>query len=179
MADVKWIKIATDIFDDDKILLIESLPDADSIICLWLKILLKANHKNDLGYMEYKINNIELTDDILNTVFRYKGSSISDAMQTLCDYGLLERNKKSIVILPFWKDDRDRNDPRYKKWRNSVFERDRYECQICGSVKNIQAHHIIPWSKTRNNKDLRYDIDNGITLCRKCHLKAHGGRWWK
>lgn len=179
MAEVKWIKIATDIFDDDKILLIETLPEADSIICLWLKLMLKATNRNEVGYKEYKINNIELTDQILNTIFRYNGLSIGEALKTLCDYGLIKRNENSIVILPFWKDDRDRNDPRYRRWRESVFERDGYKCKICGSNKNIQAHHIIPWSQTRNNKGLRYDIDNGITLCRKCHLKAHGGRWCK
>ena len=38
-SDVKWIKITTDIFDDEKILLIESLPEADSIIVIWFKLL--------------------------------------------------------------------------------------------------------------------------------------------
>lgn len=42
MADVKWIKITTDIFDDEKILLIESLPEADSMIVIWFKLLYKA-----------------------------------------------------------------------------------------------------------------------------------------
>ena len=39
MADVKWIKIVTDIFDDEKMILIESLPDADSIMVCWFKLL--------------------------------------------------------------------------------------------------------------------------------------------
>ena len=42
MADVKWIKITTDIFDDEKILLIESLPDAYAIITVWFKLLCLA-----------------------------------------------------------------------------------------------------------------------------------------
>ena len=42
MAEVKWIKIVTDIFDDEKILLIETLPEADSIIVIWLKLLCLA-----------------------------------------------------------------------------------------------------------------------------------------
>ena len=42
MADVKWIKIATDIFDDEKILLIESLPDSYAIITAWFKLLCLA-----------------------------------------------------------------------------------------------------------------------------------------
>ena len=42
MAEVKWIKIATDIFDDEKILLIESMPDSYAIITAWFKLLCLA-----------------------------------------------------------------------------------------------------------------------------------------
>ena len=47
MSDVKWIKITTGIFDDDKILLIESLPEADSIIVIWFKLLCLAGKQNN------------------------------------------------------------------------------------------------------------------------------------
>lgn len=49
MSDVKWIKITTDIFDDEKILLIESMPDADSIIVIWFKLLCLAGKMNNSG----------------------------------------------------------------------------------------------------------------------------------
>ena len=41
-SEIKWIKIVTDIFDDEKILLIESLPEADTIIVVWFKLLTLA-----------------------------------------------------------------------------------------------------------------------------------------
>ena len=179
MAESNFIKLKTDIFDDKKILMLETQPDGDSIICLWLKLLTKATNKYEDGSLEFRIANIDLTDDILKTVFRYKGSSIDQSLRTLADFGLIERNQKSIVLLPFWADERDRSSTRYKNWRQAVFKRDNYTCQHCGSKKNIQAHHIIPWAKTRNEQELRYNVKNGITLCRSCHLKAHGGRWYK
>ena len=49
MADVKWIKITTDIFDDEKIILIESLPDAYAIITVWFKLLCLAGKQNNSG----------------------------------------------------------------------------------------------------------------------------------
>jgi len=55
----------------------------------------------------------------------------------------------------------------YKGWRNKIFQRDDYTCQIChkrGFILN--AHHIHRFSE---NKDLRFDINNGITLCKNCH----------
>ena len=61
----------------------------------------------------------------------------------------------------------------YKEWRAAVFERDSYTCQMCGkpSTGNIQAHHIRPW---RDFPALRFDVSNGITLCKKCHHKTKG-----
>lgn len=55
----------------------------------------------------------------------------------------------------------------YKNWRKDVYERDQYTCQCCGSIGGkLNAHHIYPFSIY---KDLRYNIDNGITLCNNCH----------
>ena len=50
MADVKWIKITTDIFDDEKILLIEGLPSSDEIIVIWFKLLILAGKQNNNGF---------------------------------------------------------------------------------------------------------------------------------
>lgn len=63
----------------------------------------------------------------------------------------------------------------YKQWRDAVFKRDNYICKECGVTNGngksifLQAHHIKPWSKF---PELRYDINNGITLCKKCHSKT-------
>lgn len=179
MADVKWIKITTDVFDDEKILLIESLPEADHILCLWFKLLCKAKLKNSQGVKSFKIANMALTDKVLQTAFRYGGDSICEALLVLEENGFIRRKEKSIEVIPFWQDRHDRNSTRYKHWRTSVFERDGFVCQGCGTNKDLQAHHIITWEECKDNTDLRYAAENGITLCRRCHLEAHGGRWRK
>lgn len=59
----------------------------------------------------------------------------------------------------------------YKNWRTSVFERDRYTCQDCGTKKcYIHAHHIKQW---KDYPDLRFNINNGLTLCKICHYEHH------
>jgi 5-methylcytosine-specific restriction endonuclease McrA len=59
-----------------------------------------------------------------------------------------------------------------REWRNKVFNRDGFTCQKCGDNKggNLRAHHLLPW---RYYPDYRYCMDNGITLCNKCHDEIH------
>ncbi len=57
---------------------------------------------------------------------------------------------------------------RYQNWRNSVFERDKYECKHCGSKQNLNAHHIESYVRCIEK---RYHIDNGLTLCLSCHCR--------
>ena len=64
----------------------------------------------------------------------------------------------------------------YVDWRKTVFGRDSHTCQCCG-VKNgngksvvLNAHHIKNWA---DNPDDRFDLNNGITLCEKCHSEFH------
>ena len=64
-----------------------------------------------------------------------------------------------------------RHNARYEAWRKSVFERDNYTCQICSQRGGeLNAHHIQTYAKF---KKLRYVLDNGITLCKKCHRETH------
>lgn len=62
---------------------------------------------------------------------------------------------------------------RRAKWGQKVKSRDHYTCQRCGSTEDVEAHHIIPYA---GNLALRYDLTNGITLCRKCHNAEHPWR---
>lgn len=75
--------------------------------------------------------------------------------------------------IPPWKrsEKQQRNSSVYTRWREKVFERDDYTCQICGKRGgDLNAHHIKPFARY---PELRTDLDNGITLCVDCHKKAH------
>lgn len=54
----------------------------------------------------------------------------------------------------------------YRQWRLSVFRRDHFKCVACLTKDRLEAHHLKPFSAF---PDLRFDVDNGATLCRPCH----------
>lgn len=62
--------------------------------------------------------------------------------------------------------------PEYSNWRKLVYKRDEFTCQVCGdnTGSNLVAHHILNYSE---HKELRTDVDNGVTLCKSCHVKFH------
>lgn len=72
---------------------------------------------------------------------------------------------------------RIRGSKEFRIWRHSVWERDNYTCKKCGKKKSnyirIEAHHIKPFATFPK---LRFSIDNGLTLCKKCHDKEPKGK---
>ncbi len=68
---------------------------------------------------------------------------------------------------------RRRNGEVTSKRRKKVFKRDKNKCVRCGSKKNLAVHHIIPVRSSKEGGT--EEIDNLVTLCKKCHLEMHGG----
>ena len=99
MAEVKWIKITTDIFDDEKILLIESMPDAYAIITVWFKLLCLAGKQNNSGV--FMMGKIAYTDKMLATIFRMKESTVNMALQTFEQFGMIEIID-GVITIPNW-----------------------------------------------------------------------------
>ena len=100
MADVKWIKITTDIFDDDKILMIESMPSADSIIVIWFKLLTMAGKQNNDGVF-MMANKIAYTDEMLAAIFRRDVNTVRMALNIFQQFGMIEIID-NVITIPNW-----------------------------------------------------------------------------
>lgn len=91
MADVKWIKLATQIFDNRKIKQIECMPAGDSIIVVWFKLLCLAGTVNNNGILSIT-EEIPYTEKMLIAEFHMedKASTLSLALRTFEQFGMIE-----------------------------------------------------------------------------------------
>ncbi len=97
---MKWIKIVTDIFDDEKILMIESMPSSDSIIVIWFKLLTLAGKQNNDGVFLMS-NRIPYTDEMLASIFRRDLNTIRLALRTFEQFGMIEIID-NVITIPNW-----------------------------------------------------------------------------
>jgi len=89
VPEVKWIKLMTDIFDNRKIRQIETMPEGDGIVVIWLKLLCLAGNINDSGYV-YFTKEIPYTEDMLATEFNKPLNVIRLALTTFEKFGMIE-----------------------------------------------------------------------------------------
>lgn len=89
MSNVKWVKVMTDMFDNRKIKQIEQLPDGDSIIVIWVKLLCLAGNVNECGFVFFT-KEIPYTDEMMATEFNRPVSTIRLALQTFQRFGMVE-----------------------------------------------------------------------------------------
>lgn len=100
MADVKWIKIAINMFDNRKIRQIETMPDGDSLLLIWVKLLCLAGNVNDGGYI-YLTKEIPYTDEMLATQFNKPITTIRLALKTFEQFDMIEIIN-NMIFLSSW-----------------------------------------------------------------------------
>jgi predicted phage replisome organizer len=92
MPDVKWIKITTEIFDDEKIKLIESMPDKDAVLVIWFKLLVQAGKCNGCNVTGAicLTDAIPYTEEMLSTIFNRPLNTIRLALDVFQKFGMIE-----------------------------------------------------------------------------------------
>ena len=123
MSSVKWIKRVTDIFDDEKILLIESLPGSDSIIVIWFKLLCLAGKNNNSGV--FLLNDrIPYTEEMLATIFRKEVNTVRFALKTFSDFGMIELIN-NVITIPNWNKHQTLDAYEKKKERDRIYQKEK------------------------------------------------------
>ena len=101
MAEITWIKLRTNMFDDEKIKLLEVLPDGDMVIVVWMKLLAQAGKVNCGGYIMIT-ENIPMNIDEMVVIFRKSKEHITYALTALQRYGMIDIDEESTVFISNW-----------------------------------------------------------------------------
>ncbi|MBC6310130.1 replication protein [Listeria sp. FSL L7-1582] len=97
MAEITWIKFKTDMFEDEKIRLIESLPNCDTILVIWFKLLAQAGKSNLNGYIMLN-EQVPLNTEELSGLFNRPLNDVRMAFAVLARYQLIEIENDIISI---------------------------------------------------------------------------------
>ena len=138
MADIKWIKITTDIFDDEKMLIIEAMPSADSIIVIWFKLLTFAGKQNNHGVFIMS-NRIAYTDEMLAAIFRRDVNLVRMALKTFEQLGMIEIIE-DVITIPNWNKHQSLDAYEKKKERDRLYQQERRKKQkmlIAGKSSDV------------------------------------------
>ena len=98
--DVQWIKISTDVFDNRKIKQIEAMPEGDTILVIWFKLLCMAGTVNDNGLV-YLTREIPYTDEMLANQFNKPLNVVRPALQVFEQFEMIEIID-DFIFLPSW-----------------------------------------------------------------------------
>ena len=171
MADVKWIKITTDIFDDEKILLIEAMPSADSIIVVWFKLLALAGKQNNDGVFMMS-HRIAYTDEMLSTIFRRDLNTVRLALNAFEGLGMIEI-VNDVITIPNWNKHQSLDSYEKKKERDRLYQAERRAKQRLLAEKSSDTSSDVAISeedkegekeKERDKESNRTDFQSVVDL---------------
>ena len=167
MADVKWIKITTDIFDDEKILLIESMPSSDSIITIWFKLLILAGKQNNNGVFMMS-NKLPYTDEMLATIFRRDINTVRLALSTFEKFGMIEI-VDNVITIPNWGKHQNLEQIQARKEYQKEYQREyrKKQKEIALEDKKHLHKHLREQNVDTLEKDKEEDIDKKENTKRK------------
>lgn len=167
MAEVKWIKLAVDIFDNRKIKQIERMPEGDALIVIWLKLLVLAGNVNDNGLV-YFTREIPYTDQLLSTEFNRPQTVIQLALATFQRFGMIEIVEDVIHISNWEKYQnidglekiREQNRIRQKNWYDRHKTLQLAERNVTPNV-SITLHNATDIDKEKElDKDIEIEVDS-------------------
>ena len=167
MAKVQWIKITTDIFDNDKIKLIEKLPEGDTMLIIWLKILILAGKKNESG-MIYITRDIPFTADTLADVMGRDSKIVSLALNTFKSFNMIDIIDDFIKVVNWEKYQnveglekmKEQNRLRQQKFRETQKQ---IESNVIVTLRNdIEKNRI-----EKNRKEIYISYSDNVKLTEK------------
>lgn len=167
MADVKWIKITLDMFDNRKIKCIRNLSEGNNIILIWVMLLTMAGKCNS-GGMIFLTENIPYTTKTLADELGFDESVVRLALNALEKFDMITRNE-DLLLIPGWGEyqnvegmEKIREQNRIRKQKQRERENELLENSKNKDVSRDMSRDVTQQNKNKN-KELEIEYNNRIS----------------
>ncbi|EIS3099021.1 phage replisome organizer N-terminal domain-containing protein [Listeria monocytogenes] len=170
MSGIQWIKLSVNMFDDEKIKLLEKMPEGNQMLIVWIRLLALAGKTNDKGRI-YLNENVPYTEDMLATLFNRDVGIIRVTLHALQSFGMIQKTENGLIEIENWEKHqnvdgmervREQTRKRVEKHREAMRQnriasgdsKGNKECNVTSSVTVTQSNAI------DIDKELDKDINN-------------------
>lgn len=159
MAGISWIKLSVNIFDDEKIKLIKSMPEGDAIILIWIQLLCLAGKTNDNGAV-YIGQHMNYTDEMISTICNQPLNTVRIALKAFEEFEMINLGEDGLISISNW--EKHQNIEGMEKVRAQTRKRvAKYRAkqkELESSNANVTLRNGTDKNKNRIDKN-RLDID--------------------
>ncbi len=153
MADISWIKLKIDMFDDEKIKIIQSMPDGDAILVIWIRLIALAGKCNANGFILVD-DEFPYSDEMLSIIFGKPLPTIRLALQTFKKFHMLETTQKGIYITNFEKHQNAEGMDRIREQNRLRKKREREQKKMLLLEESGQGKELCSGSDRNNGQDV-------------------------
>lgn len=177
MPEITWIKILTTMFDDEKIQLIEAMPEADTILIIWVKLLCQCGRQNEGGWIYLNLDR-PYTDEMLSTLFHRPLQTVRLALQTLSNLEMIDVVEKGIFITNFEKHQNIAGMLRAKELTRERVRKFRERHQF-NLLPLPSSEAVMRYKALRNDTEKIRDIEKNIDNIDTCNVTEVETLWVK
>lgn len=159
MADINWIKLRVDMFDDEKIKIIQSMPEGDTILVIWIRIIALAGKCNAKGLVLIE-DEFPYSDEMLATIFNKPLATVRLALGTFEKFRMIERTEKGIYISNFEKHQNTEGMEKIRERARIRKQREREKKRALLEAGNTQA---LPENSSENPETLPENVTDNVT----------------
>lgn len=196
MAEIRWIKLRIDMFDDEKIKIIQSMPEGDAILVIWIRIIALAGKCNAGGLILVE-DEFPYTDEMLSVIFGKPLATVRLALKTFEKFRMIESTEKGFYITNFDKHqniegmDKIREQNRIRKQRERAKKKALGLETAASSIpllsdaqapeNEVVTDEVTGMSRdksrevTQQKKEEEKEIDNNISISPKGNIDIVGG----
>lgn len=159
MADINWIKLRVDMFDDEKIKIIQSMPEGDAILVIWIRIIALAGKCNAKGLVLIE-DEFPYSDEMLATIFNKPLATVRLALGTFEKFRMIERTEKGIYISNFEKHQNTEGMEKIREQARIRKQREREKKRALLEAGNTPA---LPENSSENPETLPENVTDNVT----------------